>query len=127
MITLRARSASSGEPDAHRQARHLRATALHPSRLRVLWLGACSLWILLLRAVPPGTPVDGTILMDGRDIPYAGRVVWAKAGDVRLGIRGMIGVGFESLDSALPVLLTGDAKGTFTTPRPGRTEASFSS
>jgi hypothetical protein len=82
---------------------------------------------LLLRAVAPGTPVDGTILVDGRDVPYTGHVVWAKAGDVRLGIRGQIGVGFASLDSALPVFLTGAAAGTFTTPRPGRTEARFSS
>ena len=30
---------------------------------------------LLLRTGPPGTPVEGTIQVDGRDIPYAGHVV----------------------------------------------------
>jgi hypothetical protein len=48
--------------------------------------------------------VEGTILANGRALSYAGRVAWAKAGDVRLGIPGRIGVGFTNVDSAFPGL-----------------------
>ena len=60
---------------------------------------------LLLRAMPPGTPVEGTILVKGRALPYAGRVVWARTGDVRLGIQGRNGIAFTSVESILPALL----------------------
>jgi hypothetical protein len=63
---------------------------------------------LLLRALPPGTPVEGTILIGGRALAYTGNVVWARAGDVRLGLRGRIGVGFVSADALLPALLRED-------------------
>lgn len=60
---------------------------------------------LMLRAIPPGTPVEGTILVDGQDLRYKGRVIWAKAGDVHLGVRSRVGVGFASVDATLPGLL----------------------
>ncbi len=60
---------------------------------------------LLLRAMLPGTPVEGTILVKGRALPYAGRVVWARSGDVRLGVQGRNGVAFTSVESILPALL----------------------
>lgn len=62
---------------------------------------------LMLRAIPPGTPVEGTILVEGKALPYKGRVVWAQDGDVRLGVRSKVGVGFASVDAALPSLLQG--------------------
>jgi hypothetical protein len=62
---------------------------------------------LLLRAPPPGTKVEGTILVGERALAYTGQVVWAKPGDVHLGVRGRIGVGFASVDSTLPSLLGG--------------------
>lgn len=62
---------------------------------------------LLLRALPPGTPVEGTILVGERALPYSGRVVWAKPGDVHLGVRGRIGVGFARVDDTFSTLLTG--------------------
>jgi hypothetical protein len=80
---------------------------------------------LLLRTVPPGTPVEGIIQVNGRDIPYAGRVVWAKAGDVRLGIRGRIGVGFASSVSRLPALLADATAETFMTASSRRPDARF--
>jgi hypothetical protein len=60
---------------------------------------------LMLRAMPPGTPVEGTIVVRGRVLPYAGRVVWARPGDVRLGVQGRNGVAFTQVESNLPVLL----------------------
>lgn len=59
----------------------------------------------LLRAVSPGALVEGTILANGRVHSYAGLVAWAKAGDVRLGIPGRIGVGFTNVESTFPGLL----------------------
>lgn len=58
----------------------------------------------LLRALSPGALVEGTILANGRVHSYAGRVAWAKPGDVRLGIPGRIGVGFTNVESAFPGL-----------------------
>jgi hypothetical protein len=79
----------------------------------------------LLRTVPPGTPLEGTIQVNGRDIPYVGRVVWARAGNVRLGIRGHIGVGFASFNSRLPTLLADATTETFVAAGTQRTEARF--
>jgi hypothetical protein len=60
---------------------------------------------LMLRAIPPGTSVEGTILVEGQALPYKGRVIWAKAGDVHLGVRSRVGVGFASVDATFPGLL----------------------
>ncbi len=48
----------------------------------------------LLRVLPPGSPVEGTVQMKRADVPFAGRVVWAKSGDASLGLRGRMGVAF---------------------------------
>jgi hypothetical protein len=56
----------------------------------------------LLRVMPRGTRVEGTILENGKAVPYAGRVAWARAGEARLGIPGRIGVEFTNIESTLP-------------------------
>jgi hypothetical protein len=62
---------------------------------------------LMLRAIPPGTLVEGSIQVEGQAVPYKGRVVWAKAGDVHLGVRSRVGVGFARADANLPGILQG--------------------
>jgi hypothetical protein len=53
----------------------------------------------LLRVMPPGTPVAGTILDNGKTVSYAGRVVWARAGDPHLSIPGRMGVEFTTVEA----------------------------
>src|SRR6516165_3773824 len=38
----------------------------------------------LMRVFPKGTAVKGTIVVDGREYDFSGRVSWAKQGDFRL-------------------------------------------
>jgi hypothetical protein len=67
----------------------------------------------LLRVMPPGTLVEGTILDNGKTVSYAGRVVWARAGDAHLSIPGRMGVEFTNIDAMLP-RLRGDVTTTAT-------------
>jgi hypothetical protein len=54
----------------------------------------------LLRVLPPGTPVEGTIHVRGKDLAFAGRVAWAKPGFPHLGVRGRMGVLFTHFTSS---------------------------
>jgi hypothetical protein len=58
----------------------------------------------LLRALPPGTPVEGKIQVRGADVPFTGRVVWARPGDPYLGLRARMGVLFTRLAPGFPDL-----------------------
>jgi hypothetical protein len=51
----------------------------------------------LMRVLPVDSRFEGTIHHDGRDERFTGRVVWARPGNPRLGIAGMVGVRFESI------------------------------
>ena len=48
----------------------------------------------LMRVFPKGTAVKGTILVEGHEFEFSGRVAWAKQGDFRLNMRGRMGVAF---------------------------------
>jgi len=48
----------------------------------------------LLRILPPGAEMEGTICIKGKDLPFVGRVAWARAGAPYAGRRGRIGVLF---------------------------------
>jgi hypothetical protein len=50
----------------------------------------------LARVLAPGSPVAGTVVVDGRDLPFTGTVAWAKAGDTYLGLRGRMGISFTA-------------------------------
>jgi hypothetical protein len=88
----------------------LRLTHRHKRRLRVS-LGSTPLFTTdisaggfsaeILRAPEPGTRVAGVIRLVGDEVPYAGEVVWARAGTPRLNLRGRIGVRFTSLPAAM--------------------------
>jgi len=51
----------------------------------------------LMRVLPVNERIVGTIHFEGRDEPFAGRVVWARAGNSRLNLMGAMGVCFETI------------------------------
>jgi hypothetical protein len=61
----------------------------------------------LLKVLPPGTRVEGTILVKGADVPFAGRVVWARSGAPHLGLRGRMGILFTEMRSKEILLAEG--------------------
>lgn len=46
----------------------------------------------LLRVLPAGAPVEGTVQVKGKEMPFAGLVAWSRAGMPYLGLRGRMGV-----------------------------------
>jgi hypothetical protein len=75
-------------------------------------VGAGGFCAQLLRVMPPGSAVEGTIVVDGQPLPYAGRVVWATAGEPHMGLHGRMGVSFTSVEADLPAILAkGGAQG----------------
>jgi hypothetical protein len=57
-------------------------------------VGAGGLCAELLRVLAPGTLVEGAVEVGTREAPFTGRVVWARAGDAHLGLRGRMGILF---------------------------------
>lgn len=51
----------------------------------------------LIRGLPPGAKVEGSIWVGGNDVLFAGMVAWLKPGDVCLGLRARIGVRFTRI------------------------------
>ncbi|MBF5046159.1 PilZ domain-containing protein [Aggregicoccus sp. 17bor-14] len=51
----------------------------------------------LLRVPRPGTTVHGTLPFGGQEFPFTGQVMWAKAGEPRLNLRGRVGVRFTGI------------------------------
>ncbi len=54
----------------------------------------------MMRALPAGAPVEGTIRLEGLEVGYVGKVVWSLPGDLRVNVRGRIGVRFTQLPPA---------------------------
>jgi len=83
-----------------------RSTTRHRRRFRVT-VGTTTIFTLdvgpggfaaeIMRALPSGTPVQGTLRLNGVDVGYTGQVAWARAGDPHLNLRGRIGVRFTRL------------------------------
>lgn len=59
----------------------------------------------LVRGLVPGAGVEGSIQIDGRELPFAGLVAWVRAGDVGLSLRARIGVHFTRIPEEFPRLL----------------------
>jgi PilZ domain len=59
----------------------------------------------LMRVQAPGTVVQGSIRLDGLDVPYDGEIAWAKAGAPHLSLRGRVGVRFTRLPEAARAVL----------------------
>lgn len=67
----------------------------------------------LMRVQNPGTTVQGTIRLNGTEIPYTGQVAWAKAGEPHMSIRGRMGIRFTVLPTEVAKLLGAPALSTF--------------
>jgi hypothetical protein len=63
-------------------------------------VGAGGICTEQMRVLPAGTVVAGSIILDGREAPFAGRVAWARSGDSRLNQLGRMGVTFGRIDPA---------------------------
>jgi hypothetical protein len=54
-----------------------------------------------MRVLAAGTQVAGSIHLDGQNVPFTGRVAWARSGDSRLNQLGRMGVTFGHVDAGL--------------------------
>ena len=52
----------------------------------------------LIHVLEPGHPVSGRVSVGSHEYPFLGTVTWARHGDPQLGLRGRMGVHFESID-----------------------------
>jgi hypothetical protein len=67
----------------------------------------------MMRVLPAGTPLDGTIHLDGREAFFSGHVVWARPGNPRLNLMGTMGVRFGEIDADFARnLRTGEVQGS---------------
>ena len=86
------------------RGRAIRGAARHRRRFRVALLGhpatftvdvgAGGFCVELMRVLPTGTPLQGTILVEGSEVSFLGTVVWNRPGDPRINLRGRMGVQF---------------------------------
>jgi hypothetical protein len=65
----------------------------------------------LMRTLPPGTAVQGTIRVGDLEVGYAGVIAWAKAGAPHMALRGKMGVRFTRLPADVAQLLSANAHG----------------
>ena len=53
----------------------------------------------VMRVLPRGSPVQGTMRVGQKDFDYVGDVAWVKPGDSRINLRGRMGVRFTQLNA----------------------------
>jgi hypothetical protein len=63
----------------------------------------------LMRVLPEGTPVEGSINVNGKEIAFAGQVAWARPGNARMNLRGRMGVCFTRIAADFARLIEADA------------------
>ncbi len=73
-----------------RSARH--KVTIQQTACFTLNVGDGGFCVGMVRVLPPGSAVEGAIDIGGTPVPFKGSVAWAKAGDSRLGVRGLMGV-----------------------------------
>ena len=76
----------------------------------------------MMRVLPAGTPLDGTIHLDGREAFFSGHVVWARPGNPRLSLMGTMGVRFGEIDADFARCLGSDAAAARPTARSAAAE-----
>lgn len=102
------RMAEYPSQDSH--VRHVaRAAERHRRRFRVMLAGHPSSFTVdvgaggfcaeMMRVLPPGTQVEGSLHVKGTEVAFAGKVAWAKPGESRMNLRGRIGVRFTRVPS----------------------------
>lgn len=71
-------------------------------------VSATGFCVELMRVLPAGSVISGTISLKGQEFSFEGKVAWAKAGDMRLNMRGKMGVAFTRIpESFRPALADG--------------------
>jgi hypothetical protein len=55
-------------------------------------VGGGGFCVQLMRVLPVASPLEGSILVEGRELPFAGRVAWVRPGEPHLGLPGRMGV-----------------------------------
>jgi hypothetical protein len=80
-----------------RHRRRFRVALARHTQSVTVDVGAGGFCTELIRVLPPGTPVEGSIHVDGREVPFSGRVAWARPGEFRLNLRGRMGVRFTQI------------------------------
>jgi len=76
----------------------------HPSAFTVD-VGAGGFCTELMRVLPPGTPVAGSLHVKGAEVAFAGRVAWARPGEARMNLRGRMGVSFTRVQDGFEKLV----------------------
>jgi hypothetical protein len=103
-LRRRLRIALAGAPGSgHAPADADPATATQPAFTQPAFTQDVSpggLALELPRVPRPGTTVHGTLPLGGEEYPFTGVVVWAKAGEPRLQVRGRVGVRFTGIANA---------------------------
>ena len=87
------------ERQAQRVRRRLKVT-LERGVSFTVDVGAGGFCTEILRVLPPGSRVSGTIQVPSIDVPFTGLVAWAKPGDAWLGLRGRMGIVFTDVPPA---------------------------
>ncbi len=77
-----------------RHRRRLRARLDGVTTTFTVDVGPGGFCALVNRAIHPGTPLSGSLHVDGVEVPFEGRVAWVKPGDSRLRIPSRVGVSF---------------------------------
>lgn len=54
----------------------------------------------VMRVPRPGTPVQGCVTIEGKELEFTGQVTWALLSEPRLGVRGKFGVRFTGIPNA---------------------------
>jgi len=96
---------AGAQPPAAPQVKHAsRASTRHRRRFRVLLAGHPSSFTVdvgaggfcaeMMRVLPPGTPVEGSMHVKGAEVAFSGRVAWARPGESRMNLRGRVGIRF---------------------------------
>jgi len=47
-----------------------------------------------MRVLEPGSAIEGAIDVEGKHLPFVGRVAWAVPGDCNVNLRGRMGIAF---------------------------------
>ncbi|HVP66939.1 MAG TPA: PilZ domain-containing protein [Anaeromyxobacteraceae bacterium] len=102
-------------PTQEPEAKEARACARYRRRYRVLLTGHPSAFTVdvgaggfcteLMRVLPPGTPVAGSLHVKGAEVSFAGRVAWARPGEARMNLRGRMGVSFTRVQDGFERLV----------------------
>lgn len=68
-------------------------------------VGGGGFCVRLLKVLPVSTSIEGSIQVEGQEVPFAGRVAWAVPGERHLNLPGRMGVNFTRISADFPRLV----------------------